>query len=255
MKLIEKIYHRLKRKENVEFKLLKNYTQISEFKEEEKNKLYDYWLNNNENNINKWHHYFPIYYKHFSKYINKPVNVLEIGINRGGSLKMWKDFFGTESKIFGVDILPECKKFENINEGIFVEIGDQADPVFLKYLMDKLPKIDIIIDDGGHKTKQQITTFNECYSKIADDGVYLCEDLHTNYWCSFIDTKITFIEFAKKHIDALNAWYYKRYDKNKNKYGVPSMPEFTNITHSITFYNSVIVFEKMPICRPKSEIR
>jgi cephalosporin hydroxylase len=186
-----------KNNKTFEPKFLIKKAPINKFQHETENDLYNYWLENTKKDIHKWHHYFPIYYKHFAKYRNKPVNILEIGVFKGGSLRMWKDFFGEKAKIFGVDISPECKKFEDKENGVNIFIGDQSDPNFLEDLMAKVPKIDIFIDDGGHTTSQQITTFLECYDKIADDGIYLCEDLHTNYWIDYIDYKETSLILQK----------------------------------------------------------
>src|SRR5215204_1316092 len=74
--------------------------------------------------IFKWSHYFSIYHRHLSKFINREVNVVEIGIYGGGSLSMWKEYFGGRCAIYGVDIQKECKAFEQ--EGVHVLIGDQA---------------------------------------------------------------------------------------------------------------------------------
>ena len=71
----------------------------------------------------KWKHYFDIYDRHFSKFINRDVNVLEIGIFSGGSLDMWQDYFGKKCHIYGVDIAEAWKAFEN--EKVTVHIGDQ----------------------------------------------------------------------------------------------------------------------------------
>lgn len=65
---------------------------------------------------------------------------------------MWKSYFGDKAKIFGIDIDPRCKKLEEENIKIF--IGSQSDRKFLRELKELIPKIDILIDDGGHSMKQ-----------------------------------------------------------------------------------------------------
>jgi len=219
----------------------------------ERNRLYDIFIKNSDGSIHKWHHYFQIYHRHFSKYVGRKANILEIGVFRGGSLKMWKKYFGRKATIYGLDIDPAAMRYADPKNGIHVFIGDQSDRAFMRDLMEKLPKIDIVIDDGGHTTKQQINTFLECYGKMADDGVYCCEDLHTNYWPDWIDSSETFIDFAKRHIDYLNYWFWD----NNVMYSEPKakVPEFTRVTHSICFYNSIIVFEKQRVSEPHSECR
>lgn len=76
------------------------------------NDLEKYFYENNDKLIDKWIHYFDIYEKYFSKYRNKEVVILEIGVFQGGSLQMWKEYFGPGAKIYGIDINPNCKKLE-----------------------------------------------------------------------------------------------------------------------------------------------
>jgi hypothetical protein len=96
---------------------------------------------------------------------------------------MWKDYFGDKAVIFGIDIDPRCKQFEEENIKIF--IGSQSDRNFLRDIKKTIPKIDVLIDDGGHTMNQQIVSYEELFDHIKEDGVYLCEDLHTSYWRSF----------------------------------------------------------------------
>ncbi len=123
------------------------------------NDLEKYFENNQGRLIHKWMHYFEIYDRHFSQFRNQDVYVLEIGVNQGGSLQMWKDYFGKNAKIYGVDINYRCKDFEE--EGLKIFIGSQEDRSFLKSLKSQLPRIDILIDDGGHKMKQPIITLQK----------------------------------------------------------------------------------------------
>ncbi|MDR1361243.1 MAG: class I SAM-dependent methyltransferase [Rickettsiales bacterium] len=225
------------------------------------NDLKKYFLNNIDGSIHKWHHYFDIYEHHFARFRGKSPVVMEIGVDRGGSLKMWKEYFGPGTKIIGVDIEPASVQYANESENIFVEIADQSDAAAMRALMNKYPNIDVFIDDGGHTTRQQIITFLECYDRVAADGVYLVEDLHTNYWDDFCDSRETFIELAKRHIDSLNACWIDGVDYdpvrsevlavNKTK----DIPLFKAMTQSISFYDSVIVFEKRRIAAPYDDRR
>ena len=81
------------------------------------------------------------------------MNLLEVGISHGGSLQVWREYFGKDASIFAVDINAECKKFEDEKTKIF--IGSQEDEVFLKQVTDALPPLDILSDDGGHTMNQQ----------------------------------------------------------------------------------------------------
>ena len=188
--------------------------------------------------IHKWHHYFDIYERYFSKYKEKDINILEIGISHGGSLELWKKYFGSKAKIFAIDVNPACKKFETEQVKIF--IGSQSDPIFLKSVADQCPSFDIILDDGGHTMKQQIISFEILFPYLKNDGVYMCEDTHTSYWYEYqggLNKKGTFIEYSKKLVDKLNAWHVN--DSSKMR-----VDNYTKTINSIHFYDSIVVFEK-----------
>lgn len=124
----------------------------------------------------KWEHYFNVYDRHLKKFSNRAVRLLEIGIYSGGSLEMWKDFFGKDCQIIGVDIEDACKLYES--EQVKVVIGDQESVRFWDEFKRNHPPVDIIIDDGGHLPNQQRITFEESFSHLKPGGVFICEDVH-----------------------------------------------------------------------------
>lgn len=130
-------------------------------------------------------------------------------------------------------------------ERVKVFIGDQGDKAFLNRLAREIPRIDVLIDDGGHFMEQQINTFEVLYPLISPRGVYLCEDLHTSYWRRGYNggrrRRGTFIEHAKRLIDGLNEWHY----------GKRGASEFTRSTDSMHFYDSILVIEKRPRSEPR----
>ena len=144
-----------------------------------KSDLEIYFRKNNSKLIHKWNHYFDIYERHFNKFRNKEVVILEIGVSYGGSLQMWKEYFGGKAKIFGIDINSKCKELEEENIKIF--IGSQSDRKFLRQVKKSIPKIDILIDDGGHTNLQQITSLMESVKNINNGGMIVVEDTHTSF--------------------------------------------------------------------------
>jgi len=197
----------------------------------------------------KWRHYLEIYDRHFARFRGTDVHVVEIGVADGGSLQIWRRYFGDQARICGVDINPHCKELEDENTPIF--IGDQSDKNFLQSLKTAMPRIDILIDDGGHFFDQQINTFEILFPHLSSNGVYVCEDLHTSYWHKEfrggVGKRGTFIEYSKKLIDALNAWHYQT-----------EVSSFTRTAHSLHFYDSMLVIEKRSLeapelCRTGSE--
>ena len=198
--------------------------------------LWSSFLTNDGRIIHKWKHYFPAYEAHFSRFRNRPVLVLEIGVFRGGSLQMWKNFLGPHAQIVGIDIDPQCATYEE--DQVHVRIGDQADPRFLASVIDEFGKPDIVIDDGSHMMSDVSASFDFLYPRMADDGVYFVEDMHTSYWPTYgggLRKADTFIEQAKNLIDELNADWTE---------GALPPTSFTRQTLSMHFYDSCVVFER-----------
>lgn len=195
--------------------------------------------------INKWKHYFDIYERHFSKYRGQELTFLEIGVFHGGSLQMWKHYFGDKAKIYGIDIDPRCKELEEENIHIF--IGSQSDPEFLQSVKNQIPDLDILLDDGGHTMQQQIVSFKMLYDKVKSDGVYMCEDTMTSYWIEYgggLRRNGTFIEYAKGFVDSMHAWHSNQ--------GAFKPDHLTPSLASVTFYDGVVVLEKRPTEKPYS---
>ena len=172
----------------------------------------------------KWRHYFDIYHRHFAKFVGREVHIVEIGVFSGGSLDMWKSYFGPRCHVYGVDIEPACKNYEDDRVRIF--IGDQADRDFWKTFREQVPVIDILVDDGGHKPDQQMVTLEEMLPHIRPGGVFLCEDV------SWIHHR--FAAFVAGIADNLNAWS-----------GEPGYTlGFQRVIHSVHQYPFVTVIEK-----------
>ena len=202
--------------------------------------------------IIKWSNYGPIYDKHFAQFRDQNINILEIGVLRGGSMRMWEKYF-PKANIFGVDINEECLQYQSDRTKIF--IGDQSDVSFLRNVKAKIPKIDILIDDGSHRAKDQKITFDEMYYHVRKPGVYLIEDIEFNYMTDK-DKKSpdNFMTYMKNKIDEINI---RRTMHRKVAYYYPfkdNQVRFTNSTNNITFYDGVVVLEKQEMPRAK-EIR
>jgi len=167
------------------------------------------------------------------------MRILEIGINQGGSVLMWLNYFGPNCMYYGVDINPECKKLEKINDkkNVQIFIGDQADQTFLAYLITQIPKVDVIIDDGGHWMEQQINSLDILFPHLVDNGIYLCEDTHTSYYPGFgggLRNPKSFIEYSKSIVDSLHGMH---------PWTVPE-DNWTKYCDSICFYDSIAVLQK-----------
>jgi len=199
--------------------------------------------------IIKWSNYGPIYDKHFAPFREHNINILEIGVLKGGSMRMWEKYF-PKANIFGIDINEECLQYQSDRTKIF--IGDQSDVSFLRNIKAKIPRIDILIDDGSHRAKDQKITFEEMYYHVRKPGVYLIEDIELNYWPSKDkDKPDNFMTYMKSKIDELNV---RRTMSRKVSESYPfkdTQVRFNNSTNSISFYENMVVLEKREMPKAK----
>jgi len=186
--------------------------------------------------IHKWMHYFPIYERHLSQWRNKTLTFIEIGVFKGGSLQMWHRFLGPLATIVGIDVNPACAKHEE--PGIHIRIGDQSDASFLESIIAEFGQPDIVLDDGSHMMNHVTKSFEFLYPRLSKNGLYIIEDLHTAYWEEFGGGSFnedSFVNISKGFIDQLNADHSR---------GVIEPDFMTQHTFGISFYDSVIVFER-----------
>lgn len=99
-------------------------------------------------------------------------DLLEIGVHRGESLRMWKNEF-PGARIVGLDINPNCGK----PEGCEVVIGSQDDPEVLR----SLGEFDVVVDDGSHLNRHILASFKALWPKVRPGGMYAIEDLDCSY--------------------------------------------------------------------------
>ena len=194
--------------------------------------------------IIKYENYFGIYDRYLAPFRDRPVKLIEIGVQHGGSLQMWKRYLHPESTVIGIDIYPACRRYED--DGIRVFIGDQSDRAFLQTVIDAVGPVEIIVDDGSHIPRHQIATFEFLFrSGLEEGGAYLVEDCHTSYWRRYgggVRRRGTFIEYAKTIVDELHYWHVERNRKPKTWR--------TDFVESVEFYNSVVAFRKKAMSSP-----
>ena len=165
-----------------------------------------------------WTGFLKIYEKYFSEYKDKEINIMEIGVDKGKSLKLWRNYF-TKAKICGIDI---AKMDFNI-EGVDLITVDQTDIKSLKNVCEKYKSFNIIIDDGSHVSKHIITSFYFLFDYLTPDGLYAVEDLQTSYFPRFggsrinLRKKITSMNYLKSIADSINYEHNDRpFFKKKN---------------------------------------
>ena len=195
--------------------------------------------------VHKWTHYFKIYERYLEKYRGSAFKMLEIGVNGGGSLDMWRSYFGDRATIFGIDINPDCASLDTPHAP--VRIGSQADATFLRGVVDEMGGLDVVLDDGSHRAKHQRASFDALFPLLNEGGLYLIEDTHSSYWLRFgggYRRRGTAIEFAKRIVDDMHGWYHRRRPQTSAQHEVGS----------VTFHDSIIVIEKRRRERPRHVI-
>ncbi len=187
----------------------------------------------------KLNSYFDIYENLFREFKDKPITFVEVGIFGGGSLFMWKKYFHPKSRIIGIDLNPKSKSYEKYGFEIF--IGDQEDKNFWNKFYNKVGKIDILLDDGGHTDLQQAQTLISSVNKINQNGLIVIEDVHTSYFTEFGNpSNNSFVNYSKKVIDLINSRYSGLNKNNNYKNKISSL--LKKYVFSISFYESIIAF-------------
>lgn len=187
--------------------------------------------------------YLDIYESFFHDKRNEVKCFVEIGVLNGSSVKMWSEYF-PNATIYGIDINPECKKYET--DRIKIIIGDQNNNSFLSELEKTLPEIDILLDDGSHITKHQINTFNILYKKVKKNGLYIIEDLRNSYEEFFNHHNVREIWPGMKYNDENDN--LKNYRAEFNNWAFDKIKELDfhkldmNL-FSVHFYPMIIIFE------------
>jgi hypothetical protein len=122
--------------------------------------------------------YLHIYEQYFRSRRRQRLNILEIGVLGGNSLRMWKRYF-RNAQIFGLDIDPNAKRHEE--ERISITIGSQSDERTLAEVSRKAGHFDIVIDDGSHVNHHMIASFEHLFPRLSPGGIYALEDLGGSY--------------------------------------------------------------------------
>jgi len=188
----------------------------------------------------KYDHFLELYDLYLNKYRSRKMNVLEIGVQAGGSMRLWEEYF-PNAIIYGIDCSKLCKEYKTERVKIFV--GDQSDDKFLIFVGETAICFDIIIDDGSHVCSHQRISFETLFNYLSNDGIYIIEDIHTSYWRSLggsaeNNNPENFIEYSKELVECVNAGALNR-GKIINK-----LNRFNNNIEYIHFHNNIIIIQK-----------
>jgi hypothetical protein len=218
-----------------------------------RNPLFQIWKKQHTARAHKWAHYFEAYHAIFAHRRAQAMRILEIGVYKGASLRLWKQYFDDpECVLVGIDIHPSCAQFDSPRENVHVRIGSQADAAFLDAVTREFGPFDIIMDDGSHHTSHMIASFNHLFaSALKDDGIYLAEDLHANYWTPWRDTRRSFLDLCKELMELMHAPYTRatltvwqqESDSESNQFSL-DLPVIATMIKEIRVFDSIVAIHK-----------
>lgn len=196
------------------------------------------------------HNYVEKYERHLSEYRDSDIKLFEIGIDRGSSIKMWKEYF-TKAKICAIDI----KDMRQLSDDrVTALVGSQNDIGFLQMVSKKEGPFDVIIDDGSHLSTDMEISFVTLFPLLKPGGLYIVEDLHACYWpwLQRTSTEDNFTNVIKQLLDHVNSSGKSGVADRKNDHtdgvynekAAGEMDWWDTQIESITMYRSIVFIRK-----------
>lgn len=216
--------------------------------------LREIFLNHKQKKSDKWSLYINEWDRIFSPYRYQPVNIFEIGIQNGGSLEIWANYFSNAKNIVGCDIDEKCKELVFDDPRITVYVGDANSDDIQNKVTGKVPKFDIIIDDGSHRSSDVIRSFSKYFRYLEYGGIYIVEDTHASYWHDFeggLFNPVSSMSFLRGLTDILNHEHWRN-NKPRTEFLSEFADEYDILfseanlcdIHSIEFLNSLSIVKK-----------
>ncbi|TGT41340.1 glycoside hydrolase family 99-like domain-containing protein [Mesorhizobium sp. M8A.F.Ca.ET.165.01.1.1] len=205
----------------------------------------------------KWSIYLETYDRVFAQYRGRPVRILEIGVQNGGSLEIWRQYFTKAGIVLGCDINVACGNLVFDDDKIAVIVGDANTDEIEDNITTISREFDIIIDDGSHTSSDIIRSFARYFPHLSEGGMYIAEDLHCSYWKEFeggLYDPLSSMSFFKRLLDVVNHehWGLNRSrmealaifaEKHKIAFDDAALASI----HSVEFLNSLCIVTKQPI--------
>lgn len=126
-----------------------------------------------------FHDYLTRYEPLFSPLRQLSIHLLEIGVDRGSSMRVWRDYF-ENGEIVGLDNNPEACKHD-LGPSVKLIHGDATSMELWGYLKSKAVEFDVVVDDGGHFSHQISSAFRGAWPLLKRGGLYIIEDTHAQY--------------------------------------------------------------------------
>ena len=178
------------------------------------------------------HGFTAVYERLLGSRRDEELSLLEIGVFEGASLGMWREYLPS-ARIFAIDFRDAY--VEHAPAETTVLVGNQTDVEFLDRVLEMTGALDVVIDDGGHRPEQQLTTLFHLWSHLRPGGVYAIEDVHTSYlgrWSPGYRAPGTTIELLKEIVDDVNWYWHQRGKVLDDVESVQFYPELCVLTKS-----------------------
>ena len=204
----------------------------------------------------KWESYFSTYDALLRPLRTKPVSLLEIGVQNGGSLEIWAKYLPRAKWIVGCDIDPRCGALAFKDPRIRVVVGDAN----VQDTFDRIAAIArqyaIVIDDGSHMPTDVIASFARYFPLLIPGGLYVIEDLHCAYRETHhgsISGSSSAIDFLQLLVDVINYEHWRRQlsvqSLLKDFFPGGRLPQFLldGSVHSVAFQNSMAIVRRATV--------
>jgi len=170
----------------------------------------------------KWDNALDAYQRHLGPLSGQKLALAEVGVQSGGSIEMWKAVLGPNMHYYGIDINSACTQFADANATI--TIGNQTDmKMWDTFYSTVAPKLDVLIDDGGHSPEQMGMTFWRAFEHINPGGFIVTEDIFNegHVW-SYLFNVAKCVGWWQRQVESIHLYpgvlILKKQGTRENKY-------------------------------------
>jgi SAM-dependent methyltransferase len=219
-----------------------------------KNESLHYIFSNVEKSSDKWALYLDVYEDLFAPFRDRPISILEIGVQNGGFTEVLAAYFPNATQIVGCDIDPKSGELVFSDRRISVVVGDASGAEAAARINSISAEFDIIIDDGSHTSKDIVAAFCHYFPKLREGGLFVAEDLHCSYWYEYeggLAHPFSSMSFFKLLTDIINFEHWgisqprtRLVQDMLHHYGFAITEDELAKISSVEFFNSMSVVRK-----------
>jgi len=205
------------------------------------------------------HHGYTRYYERILKPLrHEPVRFVEIGVERGRSLKAWQQYFTRADHVYGIgygtfQTTPSQACSSNAGTHVATRanctifMGDQSKSEFLHHFIDETGgSFDVVVDDGSHVPSHQMISFETLWPSVKPGGMYIVEDIETSWWKPTasiygysLANEINVVEKWRGLVDTVN----REFTHGRSLLTDENAAVYTSIA-SVEFGQNIIIFYK-----------